>query len=80
MKGIDKEQVKSQWESYYAAAVLQIEQDGLLQKQTKSHTNGRDVIYRVHPAFGVFEKAAAQLAQFNGWHQGVSDKQLELDF
>jgi hypothetical protein len=78
MRSITKKEVEAQWESYYAAAVLQMQQDGLFLDQVKSHTNGKDKILRVHPAFGVFEKAADALAKINGWQKEQSN-QLALE-
>ena len=79
MKKIDKQQVLKQWEAYYAEAVLQMQKDGIFLDQVKSHTGGRDKILRVHPAFGVFEKAADQLAKFEGWHKETDASQLLLE-
>ena len=80
MKRISKKDVQNQWEAYYAEAVLQMEKDGLFLNQVKSHTNGKDSILRVHPAFGVFEKSASELGKLEGWHKTEETNQLNLDF
>ncbi len=80
MKPISKLQVIAQYESIYAEAVLKMQADGLFMQQVKSHTNGKDVIIRVHPAFNVFKEAATALAVYNGWNKETAQLELNLDY
>jgi len=77
---ITKEKVLDQWESIYAAAVLQMEKDGIFIQSVKSHTNAKDKIIRAHPAFAIFKDASNELSKFGEWHKVTNQMELDLDY
>ena len=74
---IKKIDVLERWEMIYAQAAIELEEKGLFVRESIANSKG-GLGTKIHPGFNILKDATRILGDFNRWHEGSDQLELEL--